>query len=86
MRRFTEEEVLALVRKAYREDSARFEIVPARCTLLVIDMQDEFVKPEWTPYWVPEATRQVPRIRALVETCRQAKVPVIWTAFARTHE
>jgi nicotinamidase-related amidase len=83
---YTEEQLLDLVRKAYREGDARFDIVPDKCALIVIDMQDEFVKPGWTLCWVPEATRQVPRIRGLVDACRQAKVPVIWTAFARTHE
>lgn len=83
--RFTEEQVLALARRAYEEGAADFEIVPARCALLVIDMQDEFVRPGWTPYWVPEATRQVPRVRRLIATCRAAGVPVIYTAFAATH-
>lgn len=82
---FTEEEVLALARRAYEDGEASFDVVRERCALLVIDMQDEFVRPGWTPFWVPEATRQVPRIRGLVELCRQRGVPVIFTAFARTH-
>jgi nicotinamidase-related amidase len=53
--------------------------------LLVIDMQEEFVKSGWTPYWVPEATRMVPRLAAFVARCRELDVPVIYTAFARTH-
>jgi nicotinamidase-related amidase len=52
----------------------------------VIDMQDEFVRPGWTPFWVPEATRQVPRVRRLIEFCRAQDIPVIYTAFARTHQ
>jgi nicotinamidase-related amidase len=51
----------------------------------VIDMQDEFVRPHWTPFWVPDATRLVPGIRRLVDACRRLEVPVIYTAFARTH-
>lgn len=82
---FTEEQVLALARKAYQEGDARFSIVPEKCALLVIDMQAEFVRPGWTPYWVPEATRQVSKIRALIEQCRKANVPVIFTVFSRTH-
>jgi hypothetical protein len=46
---FTEEQVLSLARMAYREGNAQFAIVPEKCALLVIDMQDEFVKPGWTP-------------------------------------
>ena len=67
---FTEQQVLRLAKKAYQEGNASFEVVPRKSALLVIDMQDEFVKPHWTPYWVPEATRQVPRIKKLIEHCR----------------
>ena len=85
MSEFTEERVLALAKKAYEEGNASFQIVPENCVLLVIDMQDEFVRPEWTPFWVPEATRQVPKIKRLIQFCRDRKIPVIFTAFAKTH-
>ena len=80
---FTENQVLSLARAAYERGDAGFEIVPEQCALLVIDMQDEFVRPHWTPDWVPEATRQVPRIKSLIEYCRRAQIPVIFTV-ART--
>jgi nicotinamidase-related amidase len=83
--RYTEEQVLNLAKRAYEEGSAQFDIVPENCALLVIDMQDEFVKPHWTPYWVPEATRQVPRIRKLAEHCREKGIPVIFTVFSKTN-
>ncbi|MHA2213331.1 MAG: cysteine hydrolase family protein [Candidatus Thorarchaeota archaeon] len=82
---FTEEFVLQLARKAYTQGDAQFEIKPESCVLLVIDMQDEFVKPHWSPDWVPEATRQVPRIRNLIEHCRSRNVPVIFTVYSKTH-
>jgi nicotinamidase-related amidase len=82
---YTEEEVLARAREAYRDGRASFPIVPARCALLVIDMQDEFVRPGWTPFWVPEATRIAPRLISFISGCRDAAVPVVFTAFARTH-
>ncbi len=82
---FSEREVLALARKAYEEGVAGFEILRNKSALLVIDMQDEFVKPHWTPFWVPEATRQVPKIKRLIEFSRARHVPVIFTAFAGTH-
>lgn len=65
-RMYSEDEVLALARRAYRTGQADFAVVQSRCALLVIDMQDEFVKPGWTPYWVPEATRMVPRLAVFV--------------------
>src|SRR4030042_1081433 len=82
---FTEKDVLNLARKAYNEGNAKFEIVPAKCALLVIDLQDEFVKPHWSPDWVPEATRQVPRIKKLIEHCRSKNIPVIYTVYSKTH-
>lgn len=82
---FTESQVLALARRAYEAGAAAFPIRRERCALLVIDMQDEFVKPAWTAFWVPEATRQVPRVRRLVEGCRELGVPVIYTVFSATH-
>jgi nicotinamidase-related amidase len=83
--KYTEEQLLELARRAYEEGAAGFDIVPEKCALLVIDMQDEFVKPGWTPDWVPEATRQVPRIKKLIEHCRSKNVPVIFTVYSKTH-
>jgi nicotinamidase-related amidase len=82
---FTEGRVLALAKKAYEEGNASFQILSENCALLVIDMQDEFVRPNWTPFWVPEATRQVPKIKRLIQACRDRKIPVIFTAFAKTY-
>ncbi|HTY01223.1 MAG TPA: isochorismatase family cysteine hydrolase [Bacteroidota bacterium] len=82
---FSALEVRGLARKAYEEGIAQFHVDPDKCALLVIDMQDEFVRPGWTPYWVPAATEIVPRIKTLIETCRSKAIPVIFTAFGRTH-
>lgn len=82
---YTEEQVLRMARQAYNHGNAALEILPDRCALIVVDMQDEFVRPHWSPYWVPEATRQVPRIKRLIEHCRQRDIPVIFTLFSRTH-
>jgi len=82
--KFTEREVLELAKTAYEKNPA-FEIKPEKCALLVIDMQDEFVKPHWTAFWVPEATRQVPRVKCLLEFCRNRGISVIFTVFAETH-
>jgi len=82
---FTEEFLLQLARKAYTQGDAKFEIKSETCALLVIDMQDEFVKPHWSPDWVPEATRQVPRLSKLIEHCRSKNIPVIFTVYSKTH-
>ncbi|MFX0126007.1 MAG: cysteine hydrolase family protein [Candidatus Hodarchaeota archaeon] len=82
---FTEQDVLNLARKAYNEGDVKFEVDPNKCALLVIDMQDEFVKPHWSPDWVPEATKQVPSIKRLIEHCRKKNIPVIFTVYSKTH-
>ena len=46
---FSEREVLELARQAYAAD-ASFPLERERAVLLVIDMQDEFVRPHWTPF------------------------------------
>lgn len=82
---YTEEQVMAMARQAYERGNPELELLPERCALIVVDMQDEFVRPRWSPFWVPEATRQVPRIKRLIERCRQRDIPVIFTVFSRTH-
>jgi len=82
---FTEQEVLRLARAAYSENPS-FAIEPKKTVLLVIDMQDEFVKPHWTPFWVPQATRIVKPVRRLIDHCRSKEIPVVFTAFAKTHQ
>lgn len=82
---FSDKDVLELAKNVYEHGKASFEVQPQNCALLVIDMQDEFVKPEWTPYWVPEATRQVSKIKKLIGHCRNKDIPVIYTLFSETH-
>ncbi|WP_309053526.1 isochorismatase family cysteine hydrolase [Streptomyces sp.] len=82
---YTEEWVTARAREAYERGRASFEVRPDRTALLVVDMQDEFVRPGWSPFWVPAATRMAPRLRRLVEVSRAAGVPVLWTLFDDTH-
>lgn len=82
---FSEEQVLSLAQKAYNEGNANFKIIKENCVLLVIDMQEEFVSPHLTPFWIPEATRQVPKIKILIKFCRNNKIPVIYTVFSKTN-
>ena len=82
---YSEARVLELARKSYEEGEVNFDLIPEKCALLVIDMQDEFVKPHWSPYWVPEATKRVPAIKRLIEQCRSKNIPVIYTVYSKTH-
>lgn len=83
--KYTEEIVTKAAKDAYINGDVKFEIATNKCALLVIDMQDEFVKPEWTSSWIPEATRQVHKIKKLIENCRNKNIPVIYTAFKDSH-
>jgi len=83
--KYTEEIVLKAADDAYKMGDVKFDIKPDNCSLIVIDMQDEFVRPEWTSSWIPEATRQVPKIKKLIDHCRNKNIPVIYTAFKNTH-
>jgi nicotinamidase-related amidase len=83
--KFTEEFIVNKALKEFRDGNAAFDIGKNDCVLLVIDMQDEFVKPGWTSSWIPEATRQVPAIRKIIEECRNLNVPVIYTVFSATN-
>jgi nicotinamidase-related amidase len=83
---FSEEEVSKIAKKAYESGQADFPILKEKTILLVIDMQDEFVKPHWSPWWVPEATRQVPLIKKLINFCRERKIPVIYTVYSKTNK
>jgi nicotinamidase-related amidase len=82
---YTEQQVLEIARRAYEHGVASFDIVADKCALLVIDMQDEFVQPGASPSWIPEATRQIPRIKTLIDGCRAKQIPVIYTIFSNTH-
>lgn len=83
---YSEKYVLELAKKSYEDGEVKFDLKAEKCALLVIDMQDEFVKPYWSPYWVPEATRRVPQIKRLIEHCRNRKIPVIFTVYSKTHQ
>jgi len=83
--KYTEEVVLKAAMDTYRFGDVKFDIHPDKCALLVIDMQEECVRPEWTSTWIPEATRQVPKIKKLIEFCRDRSIPVLFTAFKNTH-
>jgi nicotinamidase-related amidase len=74
-----EESSIRLAARDYKRSVVAYELRREQCALIVVDMQNDFVKPD-APLWIPEATRQVPKIRKLIESCRELKIPVIYTA------
>jgi nicotinamidase-related amidase len=83
--KFSEKKVLQMAKEGYEYGDVNFKIYPEKCALIVIDMQNEFVKPNWTPYWVPEATKQVLKIKKLINHCRDKHIPIIYTVYSNTH-
>lgn len=74
-----EKEFIEFADRDYQTDKHwAFEIKPEECALVVIDLQEDFVNPD-NPMCVPEAYRQIPRVLALIEGCRDANVPVLYT-------
>jgi ureidoacrylate peracid hydrolase len=78
----TQEELAA--RKARRiQEMHRMD--PGRTALLVIDMQRSFMDPASSLY-VPTSWDILPRVKSLVEFCRGARIPVIFTEFTSMPE
>ena len=59
--------------------SVPWHVDKSRAVLLVIDMQNDFVR-EGAPMEVPMARRFLPNMQRLVEACRAGGIPVIFTA------
>ena len=78
---FTEAEIRRLARSQYDSPSPARPLDPDHTAILVVDMIDEFVEPNWSPYWIPDATRQAPLIRSTVDTFRQQGALVVFLAY-----
>jgi nicotinamidase-related amidase len=78
---FDREYILQNAKKAYVEEEADFDWGREKTALIIVDMLEEFVRPDWTPYWVPDATDMVPKLQKLIAVCRQNEVPIIYTAY-----
>jgi nicotinamidase-related amidase len=78
---FTEEQILTTAQQQYAPSPHGKSLECRGSALIVVDMIDEFVRPHWSPYWIPEATRQVPRVLQVIEAFRRARRPVIYLAY-----
>ena len=79
---FSEEYVLSKAKRDYEMGEASIKIDPRKTALIVVDMIEEFTKPNLTPSWIPDSTKQLTKIRELIETCRNLGVQVIYTCYA----
>lgn len=57
-----------------------FEFDPAKTALLVVDMQNDFVR-RGAPMCIDDAIKTVPAIQRLIALAREKKMPVIFTKF-----
>jgi len=55
-----------------------WRVDPQKAALLIIDMQNDFVL-EGHPMEVPMARRRIPRMQEVIDECRTAGIPVIYT-------
>ncbi|SHH87674.1 ureidoacrylate peracid hydrolase [Sporobacter termitidis DSM 10068] len=50
-----------------------------KCALIVIDMQNDFLKPGGVLYYNDTPLKAVPNIKRLIDFCRRLGIPVIYT-------
>lgn len=74
-----EAEFIELRDREYDQDKSWvFELKPENTAVIVVDLQEDFVNPD-NPMCVPEAYRQIPRVKALIEGCHEMGMPVLFT-------
>ncbi len=78
---FDRDFIARTAREAYDHGEAPFDFGKAKTALIVVDMLEEFVRPDWTPYWIPAAYAAVPKMKKLIAACRKQGVPVVYTAY-----
>lgn len=61
------------------DKSIPWRIKQEKCALLVIDMQNDFLKPGGVLFYNEAPMAAAPNIRRLLELCRKLEVPVIYT-------
>lgn len=66
-REFTKDLIPKESQRQRAEDDAVIDVDLGHTAILVVNMLDEFVRANRWTYWIPEATRQVPRGRRLIE-------------------
>lgn len=73
-----EKEFVDFAEKDYNTDKHwAFEIKKEQCALIVIDMEEDFVEPS-APMAVPQAFRMVPKLKNVINECRELGIPVIF--------
>ena len=62
------------------EESVPFDLDRSRAALIVVDMQNDFVR-KGAPFYLEGCNEVIPRVKRVVEGCRNASVPVVYLKF-----
>lgn len=76
-----EAEILERAAQQYETSNPDFPIDRGKTALLVIDLQEGFVA-TGARMWTPGNLRIMPRVKTLLERCRELDIPVIFTEHA----
>ncbi len=76
-----EVEILERAAQQYETSNPDFPIDHRKTALLIIDLQEGFVA-TGARMWTPGNLRIMPRVKALLERCRELGVPIIFTEHA----
>ncbi len=79
---FTAKHQREKAKRDYESGVAGIEVDRRKSALIVVDMIEEFTKPQYAPFWVPDATKILPRVSALIKRCRALGLPVIYTYYS----
>lgn len=79
-----EEDIYNEAQKEYYDKRQMWTIDPSRSILLVIDMQVDFCDPEKGRFWLPAASKMMPRMQQMLAFCRQHNIPIAFTQHENT--
>lgn len=74
-----EKEIYAEAQKEYYGERKMWTIDPQDSVLLIIDLQVDICDPEKGKFWLPACTKMMPRMKEMLEFCRQHEIPVCFT-------
>jgi len=61
-------------------DNIVFHLVREKTSLIVVDMQNDFVR-KGAPMEIPDARERVPHVNKLIQGCRDLDVPIVFVRF-----
>ena len=75
-----EEDIYNEAQKEYYGKRKQWTIDPKKAALVVIDLQVDFCDPEKGRFWLPANTKMMPRMKKMLEFCREHDIPICFTA------